>query len=202
MSKALDTALKDLEIILIKLFNIASASLNNLQYCAGQRIVEQEFLVQAKGYHHEAEALATQIESKTVMMFIHYQPVARDLRKIKSAISVSYNLNRIAEMCSHAARLEGLTQNSPPAIEQLVEKAQTMVFMAADCYLKNDKILAEKVIAADDEVDGMFLAVKKQLIKVLKATSEDDDHVLDSLLVAKYLERIADHAVNIAKTVQ
>lgn len=195
MSKALESGLRDLRDLLTRLFEIASASLNLL--CSG--LDAEAMRAQAKSMHHEAEAVASKLESKTVLLFIHFQPVASDLRKIKSAISVSYDLNRIAEMCSHATRLE--VGANIEQLQSLLKLAINMVSGAATCYFNADKALAASLCTQDDSVDECFLALKKQLVKQLRLAPNDDDTILDCLLVAKYLERIADHAVNIARSV-
>lgn len=196
MRKFFDEAMKELEISLIKLCNCSTDSISNLKE---QLTGTESCYTKAKELFQEAETLAAHLEGRCVRLLIHQQPVASDLRKIKSTMSVMYDLVRIAEMSSHTVRMGIKARDELPEIIEMLEKAEIMVLQATECYLKRNVSLAKEVIAEDDSVDEMFIEVRHELIQLLKKTDDSDDWVLDSLLLAKYLERIADHAVNIAQ---
>lgn len=145
---------------------------------------------------HEVKRYQTDVESQCVRLLLLRQPVAGDLRRIKSALSVIVDLSRIAEQSCHVAeRTLAFHGYSRPA--RMLEQVREMVQNACDSYLNADARLAESTVAADDALDETFAAVKKDLVEMLKRGGIDD-WVLDCLLAVKYMERMGDHAVRIA----
>ena len=151
------------------------------------------------------------IESLCLSMLLRQQPVARDLRLISSALKMITDMERIGDQASDIAEivtmLDPAMQTPPPHIAAMAAEARGMVHRAIDAYVQRNVELAAEVIDRDDTVDDLFLDVKRELAGTI-ATSHGADEMgvaqstLDMLMIAKYLERIADHATNIAEWVQ
>ena len=145
------------------------------------------------------------IESMCLKLLLQQQPVARDLRQISAALKMITDMERIGDQAEDIAEIITYLSDRSAANEQLMREmanaAIKMVTDSVDAYVKHDTIMAEKVIAADDVVDAYFDRVKHQLIERIAADPTDGEYALDLLMIPKYFERIADHAVNIAEWV-
>ena len=146
-----------------------------------------------------------EIESLCMKLLLQQQPVARDLRQISAALKMITDMERIGDQAEDIAEIITYLSDRSAANEQLMREmanaAIKMVTDSVDAYVKHDTIMAEKVIAADDVVDTYFDRVKHQLIERIATDPTDGEYALDLLMIAKYFERIADHAVNIAEWV-
>lgn len=145
------------------------------------------------------------IESLCLKLLLREQPVARDLRQISSAMKMVADMERIGDQAADIADISRYLQDDMlkkeiPLLE-MAEAASQMVTESVDSFVHHDLALAEDVIAADDKVDSLFLEIKDGLVKMISADSNCGEAALDLLMVAKYLERIGDHAVNIAEWV-
>ena len=146
------------------------------------------------------------IENICFQLLIQQQPVARDLRTITAALKMVTDMERIGD---HAADISELTiamaAVSFPLREENIRKmaGETIVMLldAVNSYVNKDIEKAHSVIAHDDIVDNYFVKVKADLIEVIRENPEYGEHAADLLLVNKYLERIGDHATNIAEWV-
>lgn len=145
------------------------------------------------------------IESLCLRLLLRQQPVARDLRQISAALKMITDMERIGDQAEDIAdivlALHGAPGSDRAVIRSMAEAAVGMVTESVDAYVKQDAALAEKVIADDDAVDADFVGIKNYLIKKISENSEDAEFALDLLMVAKYFERIGDHATNIAEWV-
>ena len=128
------------------------------------------------------------IEALCLRMFLMQQPVARDLRLVSSALKMITDMERIGDQAAD--------------ISAMAEEARRMVHRAIDAYVQRDVKLAEKVIAQDDVVDDLFLDVKRELVEQIRKKPDCGMAALDMLMIAKYFERIGDHATNVAEWVQ
>jgi phosphate transport system protein len=158
--------------------------------------------------YQKIEQLERDIEEQCLKLLLRQQPVATDLRRISSALKMVYDMKRIGAQSAEVAEIIGLNHiQTGRELETLREMASHVIQMVTDsidAFVHEDEKLANQVIAKDDYVDQHFDTIKKELIRYFKDTSEtvgDGEHVLDILMVAKYLERIGDHTVNIAKWV-
>ena len=153
----------------------------------------------------EIDQMERDIESMCLKLLLQQQPVARDLRQISAALKMITDMERIGDQAEDIAEIITYLSDRSAANEQLMREmanaAIKMVTDSVDAYVKHDTIMAEKVIAADDVVDAYFDRVKHQLIERIAADPTDGEYALDLLMIAKYFERIADHAVNIAEWV-
>lgn len=145
------------------------------------------------------------IETLCMRMLLQQQPVAGDLRRISAALRMINDMERIGDQAKDIAEIIGflggrISENSE-TLRGMALCTIRMVTESVDAYVRRDIALARKVISDDDEVDERFLRVKRELISDIAKKPDDGEFALDILMVAKYLERIGDHAVNIAQWV-
>ena len=145
------------------------------------------------------------IEGRCMKLLLHQQPVARDLRQISAALKMITDMERIGDQAEDIAEivtfLSGHTMEGMELIEEMARATIEMVMSSVDAFVKKDVELAEKVIAQDDVVDDYFSKVKYGIISMITENSTDGEFALDLLMIAKYFERIGDHATNIAEWV-
>ncbi|WP_191398066.1 phosphate signaling complex protein PhoU [Flavonifractor sp. An306] len=144
------------------------------------------------------------IENRCLRLLLQQQPVARDLRTISAALKMVTDLQRIGDQCSNIAEisllLTGQKQTSALAhIRTMSQKAGVMVKRAIFAYVNRDTDAARAVIALDDEIDEFFRTIKAELVELIVENRQEADQAIDLIIIAKYLERIADHGVNIAQ---
>lgn len=149
------------------------------------------------------------IEHRCMTLLLRQQPVAGDLRRISTAMKVVTDIERIGDHAADIAEiiphLVTVRKEGDPAVSQAIvmgKKAHQMILDALDALTEEDENAARRVIAADDEVDYDFNAIKHQLAQEIAEDPGKVDAALDLLMVIKYLERIGDHAVNVAEWVQ
>ena len=130
------------------------------------------------------------IENLCLKLLLQQQPVARDLRQISAALKMITDMERIGDQAEDNNLLR-----------EMAKATIRMVTESVDAYVKCDTMLAEQVIAEDDTVDGYFTQVKERLIGKIAQDPADGEYALDLLMIAKYFERIGDHATNIAEWV-
>ena len=145
------------------------------------------------------------IEGRCMKLLLHQQPVAKDLRLISAALKMITDMERIGDQAEDIAEivtfLNGRTMEGVELIEEMARATIEMVMSSVDAFVKKDVELAEKVIAQDDVVDDYFSKVKYGIISMIAENSTDGEFALDLLMIAKYFERIGDHATNIAEWV-
>ena len=145
------------------------------------------------------------IEALCLKLILHQQPVARDLRVISAALKIITDMERIGDQAEDIAEiityLGGRTGDTHTQIQKMARAAIGMVVDSVDAYVRKDLALAEKAIQEDDVVDNYFAAIKKDLIGWIAQQPQDGEYALDLLMIAKYLERIGDHATNLAEWV-
>ena len=149
------------------------------------------------------------IEHRCMTLLLRQQPVAGDLRRISTAMKVVTDIERIGDHAADIAEiiphLVTVRKEGDAAVSQAIamgKKAHQMILDALDALTAEDENAARRVIAADDEVDYDFNAIKHQLAQEIAEDPGKVDAALDLLMVIKYLERIGDHAVNVAEWVQ
>ena len=145
------------------------------------------------------------IEALCLRLLLQQQPVARDLRKISAALKMITDMERIGDQAEDIAEivtfLKGRTGQNDDLLREMARSTIKMVTESVDAFVKHDIMLAEKVVAYDDVVDNYFEQVKDELIARIAENPDDGEYALDLLMIAKYFERIGDHAVNIAEWV-
>lgn len=145
------------------------------------------------------------IEAMCLKLLLQQQPVARDLRIISSALKMITDMERIGDQSADIAEIVSLanitTSDSKLQIGGMARAAIKMVTDAINAFVKRDLEAAYAVIAYDDVVDDLFDKVKSELIILFGTSPEQGEYALDLLMIAKYFERIGDHATNIAEWV-
>ncbi|HIQ73618.1 MAG TPA: phosphate signaling complex protein PhoU [Candidatus Cottocaccamicrobium excrementipullorum] len=149
------------------------------------------------------------IESRCLSLILKQTPVAGDLRMVSTALKVVTDLERIGDHASDIAelilRIHGKdTFKMLDHLPTMAAKANDMLHDAIEAFIAQDDGASDEIIRKDDEVDELFNQTKKEVAEMLKGSSEDDniDNAIDLLMISKYLERIADHAVNICEWTQ
>lgn len=146
------------------------------------------------------------IESMCLKLLLQQQPVARDLRTISAALKMITDMRRIGtqagDICEIALTSEHILSNSMPnLIREMAVESIAMVNKSIDAFIKKDLGLAYAVAESDVKVDRLFLEIRSSLIQKIKDNDATSDQSLDILMIAKYLEKIGDHANNIAEWV-
>lgn len=146
-----------------------------------------------------------EIESICMKLLLQQQPVAGDLRYVSSALKIVTDMKRIVIQSADIADIvKAGTIDSIPGEVPLAEMASSVIHMVSsvlDAFVRRDAITARDVIHSDDEVDRLFDDVKSRLIEGIKTIEDSGSQgakILDILMISKYMERIGDHAVNIA----
>lgn len=147
-----------------------------------------------------------EIESRCLKLLLQQQPVASDLRQVSAALKMITDMERIGDQASDIAEIVETAHLKAPGsairIKEMAQLTQRMVSQSVDAYVKQDLIIARQVIRQDDLVDALFDEVKKELVQGLKEGTSTGEQSLDYLMIAKYYERIGDHATNIAEWVE
>ncbi|MCR4902655.1 MAG: phosphate signaling complex protein PhoU [Butyrivibrio sp.] len=146
------------------------------------------------------------IENICFQLLIQQQPVARDLRTITAAMKMVTDMERIGDQAADISELTIIMADSPylvkeDNIQRMALETMTMLIHAVEAYVEHDMCKAREVIEHDDIVDDLFVKVKSDLIEVMQSNTDYEEHAADLLMVNKYLERIGDHATNIAEWV-
>ncbi len=153
----------------------------------------------------EISRMERTIETLCLKLLLQQQPVARDLRQISAALKMITDMGRIGTQAADIAEiitfLDGRTGSECEHIRFMAQAASRIVTESIDAFVKQDVILADAAIERDDIVDDLFLQVKSSLIKMIAENPTAGGYALDLLMIAKYFERIGDHAVNIAEWV-
>ena len=153
----------------------------------------------------EIDQIEKDIERLCLKLLLQQQPVAKDLRQISAALKMITDMERIGDQAEDIAEiitfLGGRGAENSQLLREMARSTIKMVTESVDAYVKHDTALADQVIAEDDTVDDYFARVKKDLIKRIAQDPDDGEFALDLLMIAKYFERIGDHATNIAEWV-
>ena len=147
-----------------------------------------------------------EIEALCMKLLLQQQPVARDLRLISSALKMITDMERVGDHASDISEIVIMLADKPyqDKLKQLPKMAEVTIQMLNDCvdaFIRKDLELANSVIKRDDEVDSLFDEEKNSLLSVIRENVDKGEVALDLLMIAKYFERIGDHATNIAEWV-
>lgn len=146
-----------------------------------------------------------EIESLCLKMLLQQQPVARDLRQISSALKMITDMERIGDQAADIAEIVKVANISAANfldVAKMGEATMKMVTESIDAYVRRDLELAKNVIDYDDVVDEFFDQIKNELIELIGKDVNNGEYAIDLLMIAKYFERIGDHATNIAEWVE
>lgn len=155
---------------------------------------------------NEIDRKEREIETICMKLLLRQQPVATDLRIISSALKMISDMERIGDQASDIVELAKYVKNNDIKhnihLDEMAQEVIKMVDESVDSFVNKDLYLARTVIISDDIVDNYFDDIKRRLIKMITETQNDGEEYIDLLMIAKYLERIGDHATNIAEWVE
>ena len=205
MRNRFDEQLDQLNSHLLEMGALIERSIQN----ATQALVEQNVSAarEAITADREIDQKEREIESLCIKLLLQQQPVAKDLRLISAAHKMITDMERIGDQAADISDIVIYIADQPYIKElvhlpQMGQKAIQMVRGSLDAYVNKDLVLAQSVMAMDDEIDDLFTVVKAELIKQIHHDAETGEQAMDLLMIAKYYERIGDHAQNIAEWVE
>jgi phosphate transport system protein len=167
---------------------------------------DRELAIQIIQDDKEIDDLDRLIEQECLRLLLKQQPVAKDLRAISTALKMITDMERIGDQAADIADVS-LRFDDKPFIKTLehiplmAHIASSMVKDSINAFVKSDVEAAKAIFDRDDEVDNLFETVKQDIIAIMVKSTEGADQAIDFLQIAKYLERIGDHAVNICEWV-
>ena len=204
MRNKFDQELENLNLELIKM----GSMIENAIELSAKALIEQnlDIICKVNELEVEIDEMEKTIESHCLKLLLQQQPVASDLRIISTALKMITDMERIGDNAEDIAEIARYMVNEKfikdlVHIPQMAEATISMVKRSIDAFVNKDKKLAEEVCADDDIVDNLFRIVKKELIEKIQENTENGEQAIDLLMIAKYLERIGDHAENIAEWV-
>lgn len=158
-------------------------------------------------FDREVDQKEREIESLCLKLLLQQQPVARDLRQISAALKMITDMERIGDQAADISGIVIYLVGTPyikklEHLPQMADAAIKMVRGSIDAYIKKDLVLISEIISMDDIIDDLFVTVKKELIEAIHRKAENGEQAMDLFMVAKYFERIGDHAQNIAEWVE
>ena len=177
--------------------NVAKA-LKNGDLELAKRVIKED---------EEIDQIEKEIESLCLKLLLQQQPVARDLRQISAALKMITDMERIGDQTADIADIilaAGMSEVSDIRVTlDMAEATSKMVHESVLAYVTKDVSLVHKVLKADDTVDELFDLMKQQLVQIIAENKGNQgERAIDIIMIAKYLERIGDHATNIAEWVE
>lgn len=204
MRNKFDTELENLNLELIKMGSLIETSIESSAKVLIDR--DLELVKKVNELEIETDDMEKIIERHCLKLLLQQQPVASDLRIISTALKMITDMERIGDNASDIAEISKFLIDQVfikdlVHIPQMADATISMVKRSVDAFVSKDKELALEVCRDDDIVDGLFILIKKELIEKIQEKAENGEQAIDLLMIAKYLERIGDHAQNIAEWV-
>ena len=154
-------------------------------------------------YDEEVDRQERAVETMCYKLLLSQQPVAGDLRRVSSALKIITDMERIgdhaADISELTLMLDALPRMSNAHLREMAAQTTEMLLHSLEAYVEQDMDKAHAVIAQDDAVDALFVAVKCDLVEAIRVDPQAGEAAADLLMAAKYFERIGDHATNIAE---
>lgn len=204
MRNRFDRQLEQLNNELIEMGNLIEQAIQNAVTALIKKdVVTAEDII---AFDEEVDRQERDIESLCMKLLLQQQPVAKDLRLISAALKMITDMERIGDHASDISEITIMLADQPYVKElellpQMAMETVLMVTHSVESFVQKDLKLAQSVIDHDDIVDQLFNDVKASLINLIRSNVEFSEQSTDLLMVAKYLERIGDHATNIAEWV-
>ena len=205
MRNRFDEQLMQLNNHLLEMGALIESSIEN----ATQALIDQnvEAAKAAISADQEVDQKEREIESLCLKLLLQQQPVAKDLRLISAALKMITDMERIGDQAADISAIVNYIAHEPYIKElthlpQMGQYAIAMVRGSLDAYVKKDLDLARKIMGMDDAIDELFDVVKNELISHIRSDASSGSQAIDLLMIAKYYERIGDHAQNIAEWVE
>lgn len=205
MRNKFDMQLENLSAQLIYMGSLCEKAIANVTKSLRKGDLELAKLVMRED--EEIDQIEKDIERLCLKLLLQQQPVARDLRQISAALKMITDMERIGDQTSDIADIiigAGMSEAMEiEVIGKMAEATSSMVHDSVLAYVNKDLELARKVMLADDEVDKMFDQTKQKLVKLIAEDhGNQGEKAIDLIMITKYLERIGDHATNIAEWVE
>ena len=203
MREYFDKELTQLNDSLIEMGGLVEQAIKNTM----KMIVDGDDLLDiARGHENRINEAEKSIQSRCLHLLLHQAPVAHDLRYVSAALKMITDLERIGDQAVDIAEMSVYIKNKKQVfnlthILEMADNASKMVTEAIDAFVKKDLKLAKTVATMDDAIDDLFNKVKQEVIDIINANKELDQQAIDVLLIAKYFEKIGDHAENIGEWV-
>lgn len=164
----------------------------------------KELLDKAREQEELINTSERKIQNHCIRLLLHQAPVAHDLREVSSALKIITDLERIGDQAIDIAAVSQYIKSrnnvvNVTHIDEMASEASKMVTLAVDAFVKKDFDLAKTVSKRDDVIDELFNKVKEETVDIIRRDKALGAEAIDLMLIAKYLERIGDHAVNIAE---
>jgi phosphate transport system protein len=151
----------------------------------------------------DIDEMERDIEKLSLKLLLHQHPVAGDLRLISASLKMITDMERIGDHASDIAEITTLLAEQPVIkldhVSQMADETSMMLNLSIDAFIKKDMALVNQVKSMDDKVDDLFKAVKDDVIRLISGDKAVSEQAIDLLMIAKYFERIGDHAENIAE---
>lgn len=200
--RAFEEELESLKLELVKMCRITEDMISDSITALVTK--DKELAASVPPRDREVDEYELDIERQCMKILLRRQPVADDFREVSTALKLITDVERIGDQASDIAEIV-ISLSDRNYIKDLVhlkamgELGVRMARESVESFIKNDAALADRIIAADDEMDELFCVVKDELIELIKADSGSTDQAIAFMMIAKYLERIGDHAVNVCE---
>lgn len=167
---------------------------------------EYDKLETSRIIEEKINTMEREIQNYCLNLLLLQSPVAGDLRTVSAALKMITDLERIGDQAIDIAEMSTYLKDceniySMTHLSEMAERSSNMVTTAIDAFVKKDLKLAKTVATMDDAIDDLFNKVKQEVIDIINANKELDQQAIDALLIAKYFEKIGDHAENIGEWV-
>ena len=204
MRSTFDTQLAKLNEMLIEMGAMIEKAINLAVQAFNKQ--DEEVAKKAIAFDSEIDHMEKDIESLCLKLLLQQQPVASDLRMISAALKMITDMERIGDQAADISEIMLMIIENPNLktlehIPKMAEATAKMVTESIDAYVKKDMELAQSVIDYDDVVDELFDRTKYDIIDKIREDGIDGELAIDLVMIAKYFERIGDHATNIAEWV-
>lgn len=199
-----ESELEKLHLSLIRMGGLIEEAIDNSITAFEKR--DDEMAHQVIEHDKQVDDLERIVESQCLRLLLRQQPVAKDLRSISTALKIVTDMERIGDHAVGIADLslrfgQASTLQPVEQVPMMARMASAMVKDAVNAFVHSDMKLCNDVIARDDEVDHLFHTVQREITAILVHNEAQADQAIDLLMIAKYIERIADHAENVAEWV-
>jgi len=193
----LNNQLIEMGNLIESLINASVSALKEQNIELAKRVLEND---------DQVDDMEREIEERCLKLLLRHQPVARDLRFISATLKMITDMERIGDHAADISEITIMMAEKPYIkdivhIPQMAEIAIKMVKYSIDSFVNKDIELIKKVVLMDDQVDDLFDIIKNELVDIVSGNIEHKEQAIDLLMIAKYFERIGDHAQNIAEWV-
>lgn len=204
MREYFDIELENLNNQLIEMGSLVEQAIKNT---VGMIVCGNSYgLDEAREHEEKINTAEKDIQNHCMKLLLHQAPVAHDLRSVSAALKMITDLERIGDQAIDIAEMSIYLEQKEQIfnmthIDEMAKQASEMVTAAIDAFVKSDLELAKSVAKSDDIIDSLFNEVKSETVDIIHQNKELGIQAIDMVMIAKYLERIGDHAVNICEWV-